>query len=310
MTTSLYKFGGTSVGDANSIHTAAELVRDASANSTLCVVTSAMAGVTNLLVTLSADGTTLEARTELFDTLAAKHRDTAHALGMIDTSRLDQLLDEIRVLYEGMALTRVGSRRMRDRLIAGGERLSVELLAHALGTHGVKAAPMHADTFLETEGGFSEVEPRSFTQDRRTQAALRRVIDRGEIPIVTGFSGRGPDGDTRLLGRGGSDLTATLLASALDADECVIWTDVPGVSTCDPRLVPDALPIEHLHYREASEMAFFGVEGAAPAHDDPSRDQGHPRRGALNQGPQRRLYAHRRLARNAPRDTSERLRAP
>ncbi|MEM1423722.1 MAG: aspartate kinase [Planctomycetota bacterium] len=259
MPTIVYKFGGTSVGDAERIGAAADLVARGVANGdTLCVVSSAMSGATNLLVELASDGLDSGRREALLDELVTRHTDAAEGLGLDDPLRLRSLLDEIRTLGASMGLTRVGSPRLRDRLIAGGERLAVELLAHAVRARGADAVPMHADAFLETGEGFTEVEPRTYTHDRRTRAALLREIERGVTPVVTGFTGRGPDGDTRLLGRGGSDLTATLLASALDADECVIWTDVPGVSTCDPRLVPDALPIEHLHYREAGEMAYFG----------------------------------------------------
>lgn len=264
MTLHIYKFGGTSVGDADRIRHAAGLVERGRQHHEICVVSSAMSAVTNLLVELASDDVDENRRTELLDELSVRHHEAADGLGLDNRSAIDALLSEIRTLSAGMALTRVGSTRMRDRLVAGGERLAVELLAHAIRQRDVDAKPMHADAFLETGDGFGEVEPRSYVQDRRTRAALRRELDRQVVPVVTGFTGRGPDGDTRLLGRGGSDLSATLLASALDADECVIWTDVPGVSTCDPRLVPDALPIEHLHYREAGEMAYFGSKVLHP----------------------------------------------
>ncbi|GAB4548850.1 MAG: bifunctional aspartate kinase/homoserine dehydrogenase I [Phycisphaerales bacterium] len=276
MSTLVYKFGGTSVGDASCITDAATIVVRACEHHRVCVVSSAMSGVTNLLVELASDGCPADRRAELLDTLTERHSQAAEALGLTDRTRLDALLDELRTLSAGMALTRIGSRRMRDRLIAGGERLAVELLAHAIQSQGVDATPLHADAFLETQDGFGEAEPRSYTQDRRTRASLLRELDMGITPVVTGFTGRGPDGDTRLLGRGGSDLTATLLASAIDADECVIWTDVPGVSTCDPRLVPDALPIEHLHYREAGEMAYFGSKVLHPRTMIPVASKGIP----------------------------------
>ncbi len=276
MPTLIYKFGGTSVGDADRMTDAARLIASAAREGEVCVVSSAMSGVTNLLVELGSDGLAPERRAELLGVIDQKHRDAASGLTFTDTSALESLLREVHTLSAGIAITRVGSRRIRDRLVASGERLAVELLAHAARQQGVDAKPMHADAFLETEDGFGEVEPRSYTQDRRTRAALRREMDAGITPIVTGFTGRGPDGDTRLLGRGGSDLSATLLASAIDADECVIWTDVPGVSTCDPRLVPDALPIAHLHYREAGEMAYFGSKVLHPRTMIPVASKGIP----------------------------------
>ncbi|MEM9065203.1 MAG: aspartate kinase [Planctomycetota bacterium] len=261
----IHKFGGTSVADADRLRAVTSIIREAERDSRSCVVSSAMAGVTDLLVALS-DGK--KDRFEALDQLERQHLAVLAALALADDDpahdSIAALLSETRVLADAIGSVRVAPERLRDRLTSMGERLAVTLLAAALRQAGIPASAMFADEFLETSGAFGEADPTSFTDDRRTAAALRAVLDSNRIPVVTGFVGRGPDGDARLLGRGGSDLTASLLGSALGADEVVIWTDVPGVFTADPRLVPESQPIVHLHYREASEMAYFGSKVLHP----------------------------------------------
>lgn len=263
----IHKFGGTSVGSADRIRRAAELVQTATVEARLCVVSSAMSGVTNRLVALTECVDPRESARAV-EELRSMHEAAADGLGIESGSphraELQALLDELDALASAMLLTRAISEPVRDRLISMGERLAVRLLAAACAERGLRAQPVDADTFLETSAAFGETEPLSYTHDRRTRSTLLRMIEEGVVPIVTGFVGRGPEGDARLLGRGGSDLTATLLASALEAESATIWTDVPGVWTCDPRIVPDAQHIPHLHYREAGEMAFFGSKVLHP----------------------------------------------
>jgi len=167
---------------------------------------------------------------------------------------------EITELATSASLLRDLSLRTRDQIIAAGEKMSVRLLVLALRARGIAARAMDADRFLETDQRFGEANALPEIARHTIAGALLPVLERGEIPVVTGFCGRAPDGATTTLGRGGSDLTATLLAAALHADEVTIWTDVDGVFSADPRIVPEASVIRQLNFREAAEMSYYGAK--------------------------------------------------
>lgn len=266
---SVHKFGGSSVGDAQRIDAVAGIILAERALGEVVVVCSAMEGTTDLLVGIvSSPGQAgAAARSVAIATIRTLHLETLGALGLSGDpagGRVRTLLDELGAIDGALAYLHRTPEALRDRALSIGERLSVELVAGVLRLRGCDACAMGAETFLETTSAFGEADPATFRDDRRVRAALGRGLDAGSIPVVTGFIGRGPDGDIRLLGRGGSDLSAALLASALDAQRLVIWTDVEGVFSCDPRLVPEAEHIAHLHYREAGEMAYFGSKVLHP----------------------------------------------
>lgn len=265
----VHKFGGTSVGDARRIGACADILRDAAEGGTrIIAVASAVTGVTDLLVAAAADA----ARGARHDALVRVARlQTLHEAILADLA-LDEadagavrrhLADTAAHLAEllgAASLLREISPRTRDQVLACGEKLSVRLLAAALRQRGTRAEAMDADTFLETDDRFGEAHALAGVADRSVSAAMAPRFDAGVMPVVTGFTGRAPDGATTTLGRGGSDLSATLLAAALKADEVTIWTDVSGVFTADPRVVPEARVIRQLNFREAGEMSFYGAK--------------------------------------------------
>ena len=262
----VHKFGGTSVGDADRIAAVARIVRDASAGSRLVVVASAMAGVTDQLVaagTAAARGNRDEG-TRLVGAVLARHLEAAERLEIGDEAavgaEIRRIVLEVSDLIRAVAHLRELTPRTRDDIIAAGEKLSVRLVTAALKRQGAAAAAVDADTFLETDERFGEANALMGISDRTITAALRPRLLRGEIPVVTGFCGRAPDGATTTLGRGGSDLSATLIAAALSADEVTIWTDVDGVFTADPKVVPEARVIRQLNFREAAEMSYYGAK--------------------------------------------------
>ncbi|MEM7622931.1 MAG: aspartate kinase, partial [Planctomycetota bacterium] len=268
----IHKFGGTSVGSPERITAAARIVADRAADARICIVSSAMSRVTDQLEHVAATGDP-----ETVADISDRHRAVARELDISPSTAtwrdLDAIIGE---LEETASIARrlVGSSRypgfggvppgLHDRIVSAGERLAVRLLAEAIRREGPLAEPVDADSFLATSADFGEADPLHYEGDPAAKETLGAAIARAVIPVVTGFIGRGPDGLTRLLGRGGSDFSAALLAAALDADRLVIWTDVEGVYTCDPRLVPGATPIERLSYREAGEMAFFGSKVLHP----------------------------------------------
>jgi len=275
----VHKFGGTSVADAGRIARAAELVERAAGSARPCVVSSAMSGVTNALLAMATGdaGDPTDAITELY----TRHETALGELRLPagDAEEVECCFEEIEQLAKlAWFLAPFGGPppAVRDRLISMGERLAVRLLAGALRQRGLRTEAIDADAFLPTGPAFGEAEPLSYTGDEETKSALHPRLDAGVIPVVTGFMGRGPDGLTRLLGRGGSDFSAALLAASLEAAKLVIWTDVEGVWTADPRLVPEARPIAHLTYREAGEMAFFGSKVLHPRTTIPVARRGIP----------------------------------
>lgn len=266
----VHKFGGTSVGDAGRMAAVAELVEAAARDASLVVVASAMTTVTDRLVS-AATSAALGDRDGSLAQVAAlrdKHAAALDRLRVPDRvevgAELDRLFDELDELLRAVSHLRELTPRTRDTVLAMGEKLSVRLLAAALRTRGVRAEACDADQFLETDDRFGEAAALPEVADRTIAAALRPRLARGEVPVVTGFTGRAPDGATTTLGRGGSDLTATLVAAALAADEVTIWTDVDGVYSADPRVVPEARVVRQLHYREATEMSYYGARVLHP----------------------------------------------
>ncbi len=264
MRTEVHKFGGTSVGSPERIAAVAQLVEQQAQGKHLVVVSSAMTKVTDQLVAAAGAAKTGERERgiDLVHGIRARHREALAALGGSDevAAEIEQLCEEAEYIVRASIYLGEVTSRARDRLFAMGEKLAIRLVALALRKRGVDAIAIDADTFLETDGSFGEAEPVGSVSDRTTAAALREHLQAGRVPVVTGFVGRAPDGATTTLGRGGSDYTATLVAAALRADEVTIWTDVDGVFTTDPRIVPEARVLDQLNYREAAEMSFYGAK--------------------------------------------------
>ena len=262
----VHKFGGTSLGDAARINEAARRVAEAADTARVGVVASAMAGVTDQLMELAAAasaGDRARARRTV-ERVGRRYRDALDELEAGEETapvqgELSRLSDELWDLAKGAVLIGEQTPRTRDRILSAGEKMSVRLLAYALREAGLTARALDADTFMETDAGFGEASPLGPVADRTIAAALSPMLQRGEIPVVTGFCGRAPDGATTTLGRGGSDLSATVMAAALDAASVTLWTDVDGIFTADPNLVPEARIIPQLNYREAAEMSFYGA---------------------------------------------------
>jgi aspartokinase/homoserine dehydrogenase 1 len=266
------KFGGTSVGDASCIARVVKIISSASRHSDLVVVVSAMSGVTNKLIEAAAQceaGYQLEAD-KIFDGLERQHELAAKALihSPLESGRVLQnmraILQEGRDLCQATCLSRELSLRAKDAISSLGERLSAPLVAAALSCHGVPSEAIEATEVVVTNSCFGGAEPHMDRTRERCQERLRPILRRSVIPVVTGFIGATVDGNLTTLGRGGSDYSATILAAALYANEVIIWTDVDGVLTSDPRLVPGACTIPEISYHEAAELAHFGAKVLHP----------------------------------------------
>jgi len=266
------KFGGTSVGDASCVARTAEIVAEASREASIVVVVSAMSGVTNRLVAAANRAETgdreegakltreLRTQHELALTTLIKAPDRREPLAR----HLVEVLAEAQRLCEGTALLRELTPRSLDSISSLGERLSAPLLAGALCELGVRAEAIDAAELIVTDSHHGGAEPLRDLTRALSESRLRPLLQEDTVPVVTGFIGATPDGVLTTLGRGGSDYSATILGAALGADEVIIWTDVDGVLTADPRLVPEACTIPEISYREAAELAYFGAKVLHP----------------------------------------------
>jgi bifunctional aspartokinase / homoserine dehydrogenase 1 len=266
------KFGGTSVGDAPRIRRVVEIVRDAARESDLVVVVSAMSGVTNKLVEAAAhsEAGNREAVERIFEELRERHRAVVGSLihSIPVRSRIhhdvEQVFQEGERLCQGTTLLRELTLRARDAISSLGERLSAPIVAAALAECGVSSEAIEATELVVTDSCHGAADPLMDLTRNRCEIRLRPLLRQGVIPVVTGFIGATTDGILTTLGRGGSDYSATILGAALAADEVIIWTDVDGLMTADPRLVPDAATIPEISYREAAELAHFGAKVLHP----------------------------------------------
>jgi bifunctional aspartokinase / homoserine dehydrogenase 1 len=266
------KFGGTSVGDATCIGRVAQIVKDASREASVVVVVSAMSGVTNRLIEAAgrAEAGDRDSATGVFARLRKQHETALDTLihdakrRQQISGRWDKIFDEGKRLCEGTALLRELTPRTLDMISGFGERLSAPLVAGTLEEIGARSESVDATELIVTDASHGGADPLMDRTRERSEARLRPLLDQGVVPVVTGFVGSTEDGVLTTLGRGGSDYSATILGAAMGADEIIIWTDVDGVMTADPRLVPEAQTIPVISYREASELAYFGAKVLHP----------------------------------------------
>jgi aspartate kinase len=265
------KFGGTSVGSPECIARAADLVTQATAKSSVAVVVSAMSKVTDtLLETLQraeqGDEAGLEARLR---TLAERHHEACHALlpasrqAAID-AKIDELLRQFERTARGILLLGERPPRSIDDAVPTGEKLSALLLSELLNVRGTAAEAVNGADVIATDDVFGSASPLMEETNVRASARLLPLIEAGRVPIITGFNGSTADGRPTTLGRGGSDFSASLVAAAIEATELWIWTDVDGILTGDPRLIPDARVLPEVTFDEAAELAYNGAKVLHP----------------------------------------------
>ncbi len=282
----IMKFGGTSVGDAACIAKVAEIIHTASATSDIVVVVSAMSGVTNKLIeaAIQAEVGNREAVEAIFAQLRHQHDSVVKALIHSDTERkricekMQKLFEEGERLCQGSILLRELTPRTRDSISSLGERLSAPLVAAVLTQSGVASECIEATELVVTDSYYGGAEPWMDLTSAACEARLHPLLQQGIVPVVTGFIGANEEGVLTTLGRGGSDYSATILGAAIDADEVIIWTDVDGLLTADPRLVPSACTISEVSYREAAELAYFGAKVLHPKTLRPVMERGIPLR--------------------------------
>ncbi|HEX2980584.1 MAG TPA: aspartate kinase [Anaerolineaceae bacterium] len=271
--TLVMKFGGTSVGTPEAMRNAIDIVRQAHGEwPHLVVVTSALSGVTDLLLKSmdQAVAGDLDAISQGQRRLREMHAAVIQQL-IVDSDRqesvtqtVEQLLSEYADLVRAVAVLGEASPRAADAVASLGERMCVPILAAALSSAGVPSMAVEATRLIVTDDNYQDAHPNIERSTEQTRRELLPLLSEGMTPIVTGFIGATPDGVITTLGRGGSDYSAALIGVALPADEVWIWTDVDGVMSADPRIVPTACTIPSLCFREISELAYYGAKVLHP----------------------------------------------
>ena len=255
------KFGGTSVADFTAMNRSADVVL--ADPHTRLVVLSASAGVTNLLVSLS-EGQEQEQRAYQLDEIRRIQYAIVDELAQPEVIReeVDRVLENITMLSEAAALAT--SAALTDELVSHGELLSTLLFVEILRQRQVESEWFDVRKVLRTNDRFGRAEPDVTLLAELAQAQLAPRLAQALV-VTQGFIGSEAKGRTTTLGRGGSDYTAALLGEALHASRIDIWTDVPGIYTTDPRVVPTAKRINEITFEEAAEMATFGAKVLHPA---------------------------------------------
>jgi aspartokinase/homoserine dehydrogenase 1 len=288
----VHKFGGTSVGDPRCFANVADIIEkqhnktgSTSAQETVVVI-SAMNGVTNELIAgarAAAQGDTTAYR-GIKARLSNRHLDVVEALLCNSLARLeiggfveDQLHDLER-LYRSIAVLGEVTARGYDTVASFGERLSATILAAVLRERGTRAQAVSGTELIVTDDNFGEATPLVDQTRARLLERIRPLVTRGVVPIITGFIAATEDGVTSTLGRGGSDFTAAIVGAGLDADAVWIWSDVDGILTADPNIVPHARTLSELSYAEAADLAYFGADVLHPKTIRPVIESGIPLR--------------------------------
>ncbi len=269
----ILKFGGSSLASAERIGVVGEIVVDSLATDRVAVVVSAMGGVTDDLVALGEEAASgRDYHPRLMD-LRARHHEAAARLLSADEAvevgtGIDRVLDELDRLLHGVSLVGECSPRTGDTVLSCGERLSARLLAARLCAGGTQAEFCDARRLIVTDGPFGNAR----VDMEATKERLRgHFATASPTQIVTGFIAADVGGDTTTLGRGGSDYTASIIGAALGAECVEIWTDVDGVMSADPRMVPHAFSLSSMSYEELMELSHFGAKVVYPPTLRPAR---------------------------------------
>jgi len=272
------KYGGTSLSSPSDIRNVAKTVASLAKNNEIVVVCSAIDGVTDDLIRIS---TMIEQRnkndaTKTLDNVIKKHKQFANQTIKSSTIK-KQLLEKLNIdvlelqeLVRGLTLLKEVSTRSLDYLISFGERLSDDLVSFSLQDLKNKSTALNGkEVGIVTDSNFGESRPLMDTTRIRISKTLGSLLSKKIIPVVGGFAGADQHGNITTFGRGGSDYTATIIASCINADEIWLMSDVEGLMTADPKLVKNARLLNEVSYAEAIEMAQFGAKQIHPRTFEP-----------------------------------------
>ncbi|HOG20981.1 MAG TPA: aspartate kinase [Flexilinea sp.] len=277
------KYGGSSVGSPVAMKSAVKIICETKKEyPNLVVVTSAISGATDALIKSATDASSgnLTTAEKTAHELTARHHELIDKLVEDPKIWLQLKMDVNRLISEFVnlcnAIKILGelSPRALDAVSSLGERLSVRILSAAVESAGIKSKPVESTQLIITDDVYQSASPDMELTSVRCKKVLYPILNEGITPIVTGFIGATKEGSITTLGRGGSDYSASIIAVGLEAEEVWIWTDVTGVMSADPRIVPDAKTIPALTYNEVSEMAYYGAKVLHPKSVKPCVENG------------------------------------
>lgn len=281
----VFKFGGSSLINGKTIKHVAKLVADYLKKEKLIIVVSALKGITNQLIENSerAEKGDIEFIKRFVEDVRKRHLEAAE--GAIEdraireevSKAVKELVDELERVLLGVIYVRELTPRTKDRILSFGERLCAPIFAGALKSLGFDARSLTGqEAGIVTDDSFGEAIPLMEVTKYEVRKRIDPLIDRGIVPVITGYIAATQEGITTTLGRGGSDYTATIIASALGADEAWIWTDSDGLMTADPEIVSSAKVLPEVSFSEAAEMAVFGAKYMHPRALDPAMETNIP----------------------------------
>ncbi len=277
------KFGGTSVGDADAIARTAAIIRGRLDRHPIVVV-SALAGTTNRLIEIAEQAAKGELIVALaiLEELRTRHFDTisvllgGHPAEDDVSSEVGAMFDELAHLAEALSVLGHLTARSHDAVASMGERLSAPIVTAAMVRAGLPAVFVDSRRVMITNDEHGRAEPLADEIAIACREQLAPLVRAGSVPVMGGYIGATRTGVTTTLGRGGSDYSASLFGAAMEAEAIEIWTDVDGMLTADPRVVPDAKLIGHIRFDEAAELANFGAKVLHPSTIAPAVKKGIP----------------------------------
>lgn len=275
------KFGGTSVGSAERIKGAAQIAASYAGTERVVVVVSAVSGVTDKLLAAARKAAAREhfEALELVLEIRSTHASIIEGLGLCDSEAallrgdVQLIVGELQNFVQSISILGEVTPRTLDYVAGMGERLSSRLVSAALRNIECASEAVEATRFVVTDATFGNAYPLMEPTRARAAEVLGPLLAKPVVPVVTGFIGATEEGYTTTLGRGGSDYSASIIGSVLGASEIVIWTDVDGVMTANPRIVPDARTLPQISYGEAAELSYFGAKVLHPKTIAPAVEQ-------------------------------------
>jgi aspartokinase/homoserine dehydrogenase 1 len=266
----VFKFGGTSLASPESLQKVLGIIEKHQEG--LCIVVSASSGVTDNLYKLyyGAVQNRRDEEAALLQQISERHRLLVHGLIPVGKEQervwasVKTLLDEIGRICESLAILREQTAKTLSKTVAYGERLMALVVSEALKARGQKVERIDSTELIKLMREKNEYTPDDEASQKAVESRLKPVLRSGVMAVVPGFFGEGPEGEVMILGRGGSDYSATLIGSYLEADAVCLFKEVDGLMTADPRHVFEARVLPELHYREATELAYYGARVLHP----------------------------------------------
>ncbi len=275
------KFGGTSVGTIESFKQVLNIICEKHDTDKIAVVVSAIGGITDKLIKsvelAAVKDTSYKAIVEEVKMVHYKLLVELINKDFIDNTKqkINTILLDLEKKLTGIYLIEEYTDRLSDAVISMGELLSKTLMVSALKSRGIEAEDFEAAEFIKTNSHFGNAEVDFDISNKLIQQKFKN-LKREVLPIVNGFTGSNQNEHITTLGRSGSDYTATIIAGAIDADSVEIWTDVDGILSADPRIVPEAKIIKEINYNDAAELAFLGAKVIFPKAMEPVKSKSIP----------------------------------